>query len=120
MGFDHTTHSSNLLAGRWRRYHYYGVHTWTTPPGLKRNVFYSTDHITMSSYRYVPMISTNRIKHSRTIHNCDVTDKSEAFATCKEMPVIPVNKVADKKNNNWKRGTEVTERHTGSMDHIGR
>jgi hypothetical protein len=31
--------------------------------------------------------------------NYHATDKSEAIAMCKEMPVIPVNKAVDKKNN---------------------
>jgi hypothetical protein len=34
--------------------------------------------------------------------NCHETVKSEAIAPCKEMPVIPVYKVADK--NNWEKG----------------
>jgi hypothetical protein len=31
------------------------------------------------------------------IKNCLATEKTEAFAPCKEMPVIPGNKVVDKK-----------------------
>jgi hypothetical protein len=40
--------------------------------------------------------------------------KSEAIATCKEMPVIPVNKVVDKQRIIIKRRAEE-ERHNGSM-----
>jgi hypothetical protein len=37
--------------------------------------------------------------------NCHATEKSEAFAMCKEMPVIPTNKVVDKKRIIGKSGT---------------
>jgi hypothetical protein len=47
--------------------------------------------------------------------NCHVHEKSEAIASCKEMPVTPVNKVVDKKNS-WKMGAEEEkERHSGSL-----
>jgi hypothetical protein len=35
---------------------------------------------------------------------------------CKEMLVIPVNRVVDPKNNNWEKcGAKEEERHTGSL-----
>jgi hypothetical protein len=42
------------------------------------------------------------------------TEKSEAIAPCKEMPVIPVNKLVDKKRIIGKGGLEE-ERHLGSQ-----
>jgi hypothetical protein len=42
--------------------------------------------------------SLNRNKNSYSEwENCHVTEKSEATAQCKEMPVILVNKVVDQK-----------------------
>jgi hypothetical protein len=38
------------------------------------------------------------------------TEKSGAVATCREMPIIPVNKVVDKEKNNWNRRAEEDER----------
>jgi hypothetical protein len=35
--------------------------------------------------------------------NCHAAEKSEAIAMCKEMPVIPVNKMVAKKKTNWER-----------------
>jgi hypothetical protein len=32
-------------------------------------------------------------------YNCHAAEKSEAIATCKEMPVMPFNKEVDKKKN---------------------
>jgi hypothetical protein len=35
---------------------------------------------------------------------------------CKEMPVIPVNRVVDPKKNNWKKWrAKEEERHKGSL-----
>jgi hypothetical protein len=35
---------------------------------------------------------------------------------CKEMLVIPVNRVVDPKKNNWEKwGAKEEERHTGSL-----
>jgi hypothetical protein len=46
---------------------------------------------------------------------CHATEKSEAIALCKEMPVIPLNKVAEKKRIIGKNCAEEEERHTGSL-----
>jgi hypothetical protein len=51
--------------------------------------------------------------------HCHATEKSEAIAhcMCKEMPVIPVNKVVDRKRiigKKWK-AKEEEERHKGSL-----
>jgi hypothetical protein len=35
---------------------------------------------------------------------------------CKEMPVIPINRAVDKKNNDWKKWlAEKEERHKGLL-----
>jgi hypothetical protein len=44
-----------------------------------------------------------------------VTENSEVIATCKEMSVIPVNKVVDKKRIIVKRKAEEEERHKGLL-----
>jgi hypothetical protein len=44
--------------------------------------------------------------------NWEATEKSEAFATCKEMPVIPVNRVVDKKIIMGRKGAEEEEKGT--------
>jgi hypothetical protein len=44
-----------------------------------------------------------------------MTEKSEAVAQCKEMPVILVNKVVDGKRIVGKRRAEEEESHTGSL-----
>jgi hypothetical protein len=46
--------------------------------------------------------------------HCHGIEKSEAIASCKEMPVIPVNKVMDPKRvigKKWR--VEEEERHKG-------
>jgi hypothetical protein len=43
-----------------------------------------------------------------------VTEKSEAVATCKEMPVILVYKAVDNKRIIGKKWSEEEERHKGS------
>jgi hypothetical protein len=45
--------------------------------------------------------------------NCHATEKSQAIVTCKEMQVIPVNKVVDMKRNFLKGGAEDEERNLG-------
>jgi hypothetical protein len=42
---------------------------------------------------------------------CHATEKSEVIPTCKEMPVILVNQVVDKKRIIGKRMAEEEERH---------
>jgi hypothetical protein len=41
--------------------------------------------------------------------------KSEDIATCKEMPIIPVNKVMDNKRILAKRRAEEEDRHKGLL-----
>jgi hypothetical protein len=51
-------------------------------------------------YKYVKYKSGTTIfveLASFSRENCHTTEKSEAIAQCKEMPVIPVNKVVDPK-----------------------
>jgi hypothetical protein len=45
---------------------------------------------------------------------------SEDIAMCKEMPVIPVNKVVDKKRIIGKRRAKEEERHRGSVPRFAR
>jgi hypothetical protein len=45
------------------------------------------------------------------------TKKSEAIVACKNLPVILVNKVVDKKRIIGKRRAEEEERHKGSLGH---
>jgi hypothetical protein len=42
-----------------------------------------------------------------------VVEKSEAISPCKEMLVIPINKVVDKKKIIGTNGSKVEERHKG-------
>jgi hypothetical protein len=48
----------------------------------------------------------NKTKKKQLFSYCHVTVKSEAIAPCKEMPVIPVDKVVGKKRISGKRGRE--------------
>jgi hypothetical protein len=56
---------------------------------------------------------------SVTKNNCSLWEKLQwdcevrGHGMCKEMPVIPVNRVEDKKQIIWKRRAEEQERHTG-------
>jgi hypothetical protein len=51
--------------------------------------------------------------------NCHVTRKSEATATtCKEMPVIPANKVMAEKRTIGKRGAEEEDKALGVADPV--
>jgi hypothetical protein len=47
--------------------------------------------------------------------NCHATEKSEAIAMCKEMPVIPFNLMVDLKIITRKRRAKEEERHKGSL-----
>jgi hypothetical protein len=47
--------------------------------------------------------------------NWHMTEKSEAFDRCKEMPVILVNKVADKKILIERKGAAEAESHSGLL-----
>jgi hypothetical protein len=44
--------------------------------------------------------------------NCHTTEKAEAIAPCKDMQVIPVNKVVDEKRIIGKNG--LRRRHSGN------
>jgi hypothetical protein len=56
------------------------------------------------------------IKQTTTSTLCHATEKSEAITMCKEMPVIPVNKVVDKKRKIGKKRAEEEQKHKGVAD----